>query len=437
VLAVAAVLAAIAVHWSGSRHHGAPPAAGVPQVIAAAATKLGALRHPCYVIARDNGSSAAYHGVSYWVFGDGFYGSQRCERRSRARPTLVSSALGWTTQRRLRVARSTNIDLARWRDLTDDHGDLRELLPLTADERRFNARHTKCARLRWDDPYGCYARIALFSSSIIADPARDRLIVFFGQVCRRLAPPGVEPVVATYRQEANCGSPWSDRGQSIAVVRMSPGREQPVAVERPTIAHAPDPGRPTLLWPDRTPEFTGPSRPHFASPVVVDGQLYAYSACPAVRRSLTCRLVARVALANVLDAAKWRYLSGTTRTGRPRWTSDVGRAVGVNGGGGSTAWVPYLRAYLSIAQAPWDPARFDQVFYQVSPRPWGPWSPPRLLFKGVRRPKRTRFGSYGANLHPEFAQRDGRIQYITYCVPGALTGSLQLVQVAFTAKASE
>jgi hypothetical protein len=432
-LAGAVALAAIAARWSGSRHHGAAPA----QAIAAAPIKLGALRQPCYVVARDNGSSAAYHGVSYWVFGDGFYGAERCQRPPQLRAAFLVSGFGWTTQRSLRVARRTNIDLDRWHDLTNGHGVLRELLPLTAEERRFNARHADCARLPPDDPYGCHARIALFSSSIVADPARDRLIVFFGQVCRRLAPADVAPVLPTYAQEANCGKPWSDRGQSIAVVRMAPGRMPPVAVERPTIAHAPDPRRPTLLWPDRTPEFTGPSRPPFASPVVAGGQLYAYSPCPAVRWSLTCKLVGRVALDDVLDAAKWRYVSGTTSSGRARWTSDVRRAVGVNGGGESTAWVPYLHAYLSIAEAPWDPARFDQVFYQVSPRPWGPWSPPRLLFKGVRRPKKTLFGSYGATLHPEFAEMGGRIQYITYSVPGALTGSLQLAKVAFTTSAPE
>jgi hypothetical protein len=40
----------------------------------AATLKLGALRQPCHVLARDNGSSARYNGVSYWIFGDGFYG---------------------------------------------------------------------------------------------------------------------------------------------------------------------------------------------------------------------------------------------------------------------------------------------------------------------------------------------------------------------------
>jgi hypothetical protein len=147
-------------------------------------------------------------------------------------------------------------------------------------------------------------------------------------------------------------------------------------------------------------------------------------------------LVARVALADMLDAAKWRYLSGVADGGRPRWDRDVFRASPINGGGGSLTWVPHLRAYLSVATAPWDPQRSDTVFFQVSATPWGPWSAPEVLFHGVRRNKGTLFGSYGAALHPEFAEGSGRTQYVTYSVPGAATGSLQLVRVAFTARTS-
>ena len=404
--------------------------------IAAAATQLGPLRQPCYVVARDNGASARYHGVSYWVFGDGFYEPKRCDGSPLDHAALLVSAMGWTTQTSLHGVRAGNIDLRRWRDLTDGRGIITELLPPTPDERRFNARHADCARLRADDPYGCYARIALFSSSIVADPTRDRLIVFFGQVCRRVPPRRAAPVLPGYAQEANCGSPWTDHGQSVAVVRMSRARAAPLGVERPRIAHAPDPRRPTLLWPDAIPGFAGRSRPHFESPVVSDGHLYAYSACPRTPLSLTCKLVARVALADVLDAAQWRYLSGVADGGRPRWDRDVFRASPVNGGGGSIAWVPRLRAYLT-SPLPVGPAALRHGLLPGERDALGPVvSAPEVLFHGVRRNKGTLFGSFGAALHPEFAEGGGRTQYVTYWVPGAATGSLQFVRVAFTARTS-
>ena len=144
-----------------------------------------------------------------------------------------------------------------------------------------------------------------------------------------------------------------------------------------------------------------------------------------------------MALDELLDASKWQYFAGPDTTGSPTWTRKLEDASQIDGGGGSTAWVPYLNAYLSIAQTPGDATRHDDVFYQVARYPWGPWSRPEMLFQGVRHTGNASFGDYGATLHPEFARGDGSTQYITYVVAGALTGSLQLAKVTFAAPSSQ
>ncbi len=72
----------------------------------------------------------------------------------------------------------------------------------------------------------------------------------------------------------------------------------------------------------------------------------------------------------------------------------------------------------------------NDVFYRVSYTPWGPWSDQALLFTG--KPGWNNNTDYAALAHPEYAQGNGKIQYVTYAhTTGFLHMDLPLVQVVF------
>jgi hypothetical protein len=351
---------------------GAPPIPPIPPVLSA--TDLGVVGQHAGVRGRDGAISALVEGRSVWTFGD-----TPLTFANASGDTWVDNTLAWTS----------DLDASDGLTLEGNHLDAvgapAEFIPYLPWERRYNERHDgdPCE----EEP--CGAEFAFWPGDIVPDPARGRALVFYYELWRV---PGPE---------------WETVGHSIAVWD---GRRR---VERPVL----NPGSqtPTLMWERGEQAFT-----HAA--LVVADTLYAYG-CKLHFLEHRCR-VARVPLADALDKPAWRYY-----TGHGVWSADPARAVTVFSGGAagtSVFYVPYLDAYMAI----YNPAFDDDVRYRVSRTPWGPWSEPQYLF--TTRPGWNGTSNYSAHAHPEFAEDDGRVQYVTYAhATGFLQSDLPLVRVEF------
>jgi hypothetical protein len=337
--------------------------------------KLGLVRQNPVITMRDGTQSALFRGKSVWTFGDtamsvaGTNGSN-----------WNNNSLSWTEN----LDASHGITLEH--DLTDSSGVPREFLPETRDEATYNTKHEKpgCQA----EP--CGAEFALWSAQVVADPARDRLLMFY---------------VDIWRIAGNVN--WRTVGTGIAV--WKPG----TPVVRPTAA--PQSKTPTLMW-------SGDEVGYFGGSVVVGDLMYSYGCSPewVVQH---CR-VARVKLADALDKSRWRYYAGGGN-----WSANPDDAkIVFDGGaaGNSVFYVPYLDQYMAIYSQPFT----DDIMYRVAHQPWGPWSEAGLLFTGE--PAWQDNFDYAAFAHPEFAKFDGRVQYVTYVrTTGLLRQEIPLAEIVF------
>jgi hypothetical protein len=273
----------------------------------------------------------------------------------------------------------------------DATGAPAEFMPYLDWERRYNELHDddNCQ----EEP--CGAEFAMWPGHLIPDPARDRVLVFYGEIYRG-------PHIQGFRYI----------GSGIAVASLGGDR---VRIERPV--QNPGSRTPTLMWTKEDGEQA------LDGGYVVDGDLlYAYG-CTGGFLVLNCQ-VGRVPLADALDKGAWRYYAGDGV-----WSADQDDAVTVFQGGAAgqgVAYVPAFDGYLVVYSGIFS----EDVFYRVSPTPWGPWSEQALLFHG--RPGWNGNPNYAAHLHPEYAEDGGRVQYVTYVhTTGLLRQDLPLVRVEF------
>lgn len=347
----------------------------VPPVLSA--TDLGVVAQLPIIRGRDGAISALINGRSVWTFGDTPLNGPNEDGRN-----WVDNSLSWTSD----LDASDGIFFEG--NYVDAVGAPAEIIPFLPWEQRYNERHhgDNCE----EEP--CGAEIAFWPGDLIPDPARNRVLMTYYELWRR---PGVEG--------------WRSIGGGFAVwdEGMSPG-----SVRRPV--QNPGSPTPTLMW-ER-------DEVKYDNATLVDGEtLYAYG-CKLNVILHRCR-VARVPLADVLDKAAWRYYTGSG------WSDDPAEAVRVLDGGSagtSVFYVPHYGGYMAI----YNPAFDNTVRYRVSRTPWGPWSEPEALF--TMRPGQGTFGNYSAHAHPEFAEADGRVQYVTYAhTTGFLQQELPLVRVEF------
>ncbi len=349
------------------------PPPPVPPVLSV--TDLGVIgQHPA-IKGRDGGFSALVGGRSVWTFGDTPLNVTNANGDN-----WVDNSLAWTADRDA----SDGITLEG--NYLDATGTPAEFIPYLPWERAYNDAHdgNPCQQ----EP--CGAEFAFWPGEIVPDPARDRVLVFYGEIWRSPSQPG-----------------WRNVGRGIAV-----GRPDGSAVTRPI--QNPGSRTPTLMWDEH-------DRLRFdAAAVVVNDVLFSYACAPGFFE-FHCR-VGRVPLANVLDKSAWRYYAGNGR-----WSAAQADAVTVlDGGANSVFYVPYLNAYMAVYNGVFS----NDVFYHVSPTPWGPWSEQALLFTG--RPGWNGGTNNTAHAHPEFAEQDGRVQYITYAHPsGFFRSDFPLVRVVF------
>jgi hypothetical protein len=348
----------------------APP---IPTVVSV--TPLGTVTQNPVIYGRDGTFSALINGKSVWTFGD--------------TPMSVPGVLGnywddnslaWTTD----LDAAHGIDLNH--DLLDSTGAPAEYLPYLPWERHFNYVHDKnhCT------VKPCGAEFALWDGPVINDPARNRVLFYYYELFRGV--PGM--------------TGWDTVGAGIAVYTPGQGITRPI--------ENPGSKTPTLMWGPKDQEYN-------SGALVVDDTLYSYG-CAGAFLVDNC-MVARVPLADALDISQWTYYAGNDN-----WSTHPSDAVTIFQGGAAANQVFY-NAYLGEYMNIYNPALNNNIYFMVSMTPWGPWSAPTLLFEGE-----TPYSgvNYTGQAHVEFAQGNGKTQYVTYAHPtGVLREDLPLVQVVF------
>ncbi|TQS46810.1 DUF4185 domain-containing protein [Cryptosporangium phraense] len=359
-----------------------PPIPDVEKVV-----QLDPLRQESRVKARDNGQSVRYGDHSVWVFAD----------------TVLTKPDAFLSN----TAVSTS-DLDASDGITLTAGDLSgtgdgtvhdEFLPWSSREKSFEKSH---ARNCLTEAY-CQVTFGLWPGPVIADQANHRVLVFYHKLCRGGAPG--EPCSQRYGQDLGTGVAAVDM-TTYEVTRLTPANGPGVSSIE---------GRdPTLFFPAGT---------LYASEAVLAGDdVYVYGDCTADSR---CR-VARVPLDRLTDRSAWRFYGGRDDDHRPIWSDDPADAVATihaGAAGNSVFFDPALKAWMNVYME----FGSHELDAQVGGSPYGPWSAPFTIAD-------TDAGAYGANYaafaHPEYAQRNGLIQYVTYYQQS--TGAQRLLRITLS-----
>lgn len=349
---------------------GAPPMPPVQSVI-----DIGTVVQNAVISGRDGNFSGRVGNRSVWTFGDTPMTVPNADGRN-----WNDNTLSWTTD----LNAADGITLTN--DYKDASGNPGEFLPYTAFEAQYNDEHD--TRHCTADP--CGAEYALWPAAIVTDAARARVLVFYGEIWRIAGQ-----------------SSWTNIGGGIAVGTGNGTFTRPIL----------NPGNPdpTLMWDSTEVQFT-------SGATTKADTLFSYGCTPGVL-NMKCR-IGRVLLADALVKSSWRYhqSDGT-------WTTNATTAdtVFLGGAAGNTVFYsPYLKLWVLIYSGVFS----DDVYYRVADEPWGPWSGRRFLFRA--RPGWNGNTSYAAHTHPEYAQQNGKVQYVTYAhTTGFLRMDLPLVQVTF------
>lgn len=355
----------------------ARPASTAPPPVVSA-VDLGPIQQNSHVLFRDGLFSGDFDGTSIWTFGD------------TALDAPNEQGADWDDNS---LASTTDLDGAGGLTLPGNApetpaGVPDQYLPFTPAEKTFNQEHAGSGSSCEVKP--CGEAYALWNGPVVPDPAENRVLFFYYELKRTTGVSG-----------------WTTIGEGIAT--WSPGD----AVVRPV--ESPGSPFPTLMW--------GPDGPDWADgAVTVDGTLYAYG-CSSGFLVQNCDL-GRVPLADATTAADWTYY-----TSAGTWSPDVTQAATVIQGGAagtSVFWAPLLGEYMAVYMPP----ESDEIVDRVAPEPWGPWSAPSDITEGE--PPAAGAVDYAGMAHPEFAQDDGRIQYVAYYRPtGSFSGEDRWLQVAF------
>ncbi|MFI5954306.1 DUF4185 domain-containing protein [Cryptosporangium sp. NPDC051539] len=370
-------------------HAAAPPMSDeippIPDVGKVA--QLDPVRQESRVKARDNGQSVRYGDHSVWVFAD----------------TVLRKPAAFLSN----TAVSTS-DLDASDGITLTAGDLSgtgdgtvhdEFLPWSTGEKAFEKSHAgNCV----GSPY-CAVTFGLWPGPVIADEANHRVLVFYQKLCRGGA--AGEPCSQRYGQDLGTGIAAVDM-TTYEVTRLTP-------VNGPAVRSI-EGSDPTLFF---------PSGAMYASEAVLaGGDVYVYGDCTGDSR---CR-VARVPLARLTDRSSWRFFGGRDDEYRPIWSADPADAVATvraGAAGNSVFYDPALKAWMNVYME----YGSHELDAQVGGAPYGPWSDPFTLAD-------TDAGNFGANYaafaHPEYAEKGGLVQYVTYYQQS--TGAQRLLRITLS-----
>jgi hypothetical protein len=375
--------AAPAVGDSAGRHRAS-------NLVVESATELGPITQNPHNAARDNGQSVRYGNQSVWFFDD----------------TILKDPDGFLTST---AATTSDLDASDNITMTsanpfDEHstGVPPEFVPFSAAELAFQQQHASTDCTNSADEY-CGTVFAHWPGPAVADPARHRILVSYGKLCRggRVGTP--------------CESGFVGQAQGTGLVSVDMNSKtvtRLTATNRPADIPSPEGTDNTLFFPVGQ-DWGGNAM------VLVGDTLYAYGKC-----TLDGCAVAKVPVASVTDISQWRYYIGADGNGQPQWSTDPSATVVVKaiGAAGSTVhWDSAFGAYVNTFM----PFLAQDVMYQTAPQPWGPWSTPAKLFTAAK----TSGIEYAAFAHPEYTSADGLTKYFTYYTSS--TGAQMLVKVRF------
>lgn len=352
-------------------------------------TEEGAILQNSRVQGRDDGQSMLFNGQSVWVFDD----------TTMQNPWGFISNSGAATND---LDASDGIDLQSADVFTTAAGGTPEtLIPLTGPEQAFQNAHASASGCQGSsDPY-CGAIYGFWPGPVIADPARDRLLVLFGALCR--GGQSGTPCTGPLGMALGTGIAALNMG-SDTVTRLTTSGMSPV-----TSIEGPDP---TLLF---------PASEGFSDAAIVVGQYaYVYGNCTFAG----CE-IGRVPLSQITDRADWLFY-----TSAGTWSADMTAATRViaPGGAGQTVFYdPALSAYVNVFM----PYGSNDVDYQIGGSPFGPWSASATVGQ-------TPGGAsvdYALFAHPEYAQDNGLIEYLSYFDPNS--GAQQLLKLQFSTGAGD
>lgn len=372
----------------------AAPAVGEPTSTlptVSSTTMLGPVHQNARVDARDNGQSVQYQGRSLWFFDD----------------TILQDPFDFLSST---AAVTSDLDASDGIDLLSSNvfdeqstGAPTNFVPYSAAETAFQDAHAAADCTDSSDPY-CGTVFAFWPGAVVTDPARHRVLVSYGKLCRG------------GREGTPCASGFIGQGigAGFAEVDLRAHTVTRMVAEHRT-ADLPSPeGADDTIFFSLDDDWGGAG-------LVRDGNtLYAYGRCT----GSGCG-VARVPIDRVQDLSAWRYYAGD-RDGQPRWSTDAADAVvaiGQGSAGGTLSADPLFGGYLHTYM----PALSKTTLYQSAPHPWGPWSTPKTLYTAPDNSGVT-YAAYG---HPEYDSSDGLTKYFTYY--DAATGDQMLVRVDFAA----
>jgi hypothetical protein len=340
---------------------------------------MGIVTQSPYVQGRDGTYSALMQGKSFWLFND-----TALTHNNASGENFFSNSLAWATN----LDASNGITLNG--NYTDSSGEPQQFFPFLPWETLYNSEHAgnTCKVTP------CGAEFAIWPGPLVPDPARNRALIFYGEVWR-------SPTITG----------WDALGTGIAVWQNG-------NITRPVE----NPGNQynTLLWPAGKVGFG-------SGWVVVGDTLYAYGNQGEFLSENT--QVAKVALENATTPTAWTYYAGNNT-----WSSNPADAATVFNGGAAGSSVFY-DAYLGMYVAIYSGVLNNNLYYNVSYTPWGPWSAATQFYTGL--PGYQNDADYAALAHPEFAQGNGQTEYITYVqTTGFLAQQLQLVQLVFAPPAA-
>jgi hypothetical protein len=340
-----------------------------------------------FVSGRDNGQSTGYNGHSVWIFND----------TALTNNTLVSNTGAMTDD----LDASNGLTLTSGSPFTSsDSGVPGAVVDLDSAEAAFQSAHNGGCSYPADQY--CGSQYAFWPGAIVADPARNRLLTFYGKLCRGQSD-----------SAAPCYNGFAGQliGNGVAALNTSSGTVTRLAAQNlPAPVHSIEGDDPTLLW--------GAGVAYGNNSAVVQGDtLYAYGHCDNYR----CHL-GRVPLASVQDRAQWTFYTGTVN-GVAQWSASESASVAIvdsGAAGGTVLWSAGLNEWLDVYLAPLS----NTAYVEVADNLWGPWSSPEQLFTAQAPASGVDYALYG---HPELAQNNGLTQYLSYYQPG--TGYQRLVRV--------
>ena len=360
----------------GSEGGDGPADAGTgPAAVSVVANRdLGSIETAPTIRGRDGGYSGVFAGRSVWLYGDTFLQSPGEDDRN-----FLSNTWSWTDDF------AAEDGILPFSEAEDGTGAPTEFLPHTEEEWAFNRAHLgeNCQEAP------CGARWALWPGPLVADPERDRALVFYQKVY-------AEPGSFNFYGVGHALAVWSEFDQTSV---------------RPVLR--PDAEHPTLLFAEDEPGFG-------SAALAVGNLLYAY-ACDPVDLVKPCR-VARVPLADALDRSAWRFFAGDGE-----WVPEVERARALFHGNDimMVSHLPFRDVYLALYSQPLD----THVMIRTAPSPEGPWSAPVPAFP-AQAPTNPEAWVYDALAHAESAQEGGRVQYVTYSrETGFLASEVRLVEL--------